>query len=401
VAPDRSDRSALADRALIVFVVALGLALAAGLFVLWPEGDEDLHAEALARGDLVGAVVVEVDPGGCETFGGDDDLVECIRVSFRLEEGPEEGSTVTIEVADVAPIPDLREGDRVVLERLLTEVPGMPYALYDRDRTSSLAWLALLFAGLVVLLGRLRGFMALIGLGLSFALLLWFVLPAILEGRSPVLVACVGAGAIAYVVIYLAHGISLQTTVAVLGTLAGVTLAALLSLVWVPFAQLTGLGTETAYVIQATGVQVDPGGLLLAGIVIGALGAIDDVSVTQASAVWEIHDADRSLDGPALFRSGMRVGRDHVGSIVNTLALAYVGASLPLLIVFQLSDLPLTRVLGGEIVATEIVRTLVGSIGLVASMPVTTWFAARVAARAPASARGGHAHGGHGVVRPS
>jgi len=369
-------------RVLVVGVVALGIALVVGVVALWPEGT-DRHADALARGRLVEAVVVEVDPDGCLGVGAPNDVIECRRVSFTLQEGPEAGRTVSIDVADVAPTPDLNEGDRVVLEELASDVPGMPYALYDRDRTSSLWWLALAFAALVVLLGRLRGFMALIGLVLSFGLLLWFVLPAILEGRSPVLVSCVGAGAIAYGVIYLAHGLSLQTTVAVLGTVTGVTLAAGLSLAWVPLAQLTGLGTETSYVIQATGVQVDPSGLLLAGIVIGALGAIDDVSVTQASAVWEIRDADPSASGRALFRSGMRVGRDHVGSIVNTLALAYVGASLPLLIVFELSDLSFERVIGSEIVATEIVRTLVGSIGLVASMPVTTWLAARVAAGAP------------------
>jgi uncharacterized membrane protein len=120
---------------------------------------------------------------------------------------------------------------------------------------------------------------------------------------------------------------------------------------------------------------------LLAGIVIGALGAIDDVAITQTSAIWEIGAADRELDRRELFRAGMRVGRDHVGSIVNTLALAYAGASLPLLILFQLSRQPLGQLIGSEIVATEIVRTLVGSIGLVAAMPVTTWLAASVAVR--------------------
>jgi len=136
-------------------------------------------------------------------------------------------------------------------------------------------------------------------------------------------------------------------------------------------------------VITALGTDIDLAGLLLAGIVIGALGAIDDVAVTQASAVWELREADPGLDARSLFRAGMRVGRDHVGSIVNTLALAYAGASLPLLIIFQLSELPLGRLLGAEVVATEIVRTLVGSIGLIAAMPVTTWLASRVAAPVP------------------
>jgi uncharacterized membrane protein len=360
-------------------------ALVAALVVLWPAGNAPPASEPLARGDLVSAVVVGVDENGCAPELRSDPQIVCERVSFMLAEGPESGRTVSLDIADVVATLDVREGDRVLLEHLTTDVPGEPYALYDFDRTSSLGWLVFLFAALVVLLGRLRGLAALVGLGLSLLLLLRFALPAILEGTSPPLVACVAAGIIAYGVIYLAHGFTLRTTVALLGTLAGLVLAVGLSLLWVPLSQLTGLVSETSYVIQATGVSVDPAGLLLAGIVIGALGAIDDVSVTQASAVWELHDADPAARGRELFRAGMRIGRDHVGSIVNTLALAYVGASLPLLIVFELSELPFERIVGSEIVAAEIVRAVIGSIGLVACMPITTWLAARVAWREPVS----------------
>lgn len=379
---ERDGRRPAIGRILSGLSAVVGIGLVAGLVVLWPSDEAGAPSAALARGELVEAVVREVDPEGCSIQTAPDPSIPCLAVRFELESGPEAGRTITLDITDVALTPDLEPGDDVILERLLTEVPGVPYALYDRDRAPSLVWLAAGFAVLVVLLGRLRGFAALVGLGLSLLLLLWFVLPAILEGRSPTVVALVGAGAIAYLVIYLAHGPSLRTTVAVLGTIAGVSLAAALSVLWVPLAELTGLVTETAYVIQATGIQIDPSGLLLAGIVIGALGAIDDVSVTQASAVWELHDADPAVGRRGLFRAGMRVGRDHVGSIVNTLALAYVGASLPLLIVFRLSDLPFARVIGSEIVATEIVRALVGSVGLVASMPITTWLAARVAGAA-------------------
>ena len=378
-----TSRRATIDLVLTGISAVIAVALVVGLVVLWPSREPVAPSDALARGELVEAVVQQVDPEGCSQQVAFDPSIECVRVRFLVESGDEAGRSVALDITDVALAPDLGPGDQVVLERLLTDVPGMPYALYDRDRADPLLWLAIGFAALVVLLGRLRGFAALVGLILSLLLLLWFVLPAILEGRSPTIVACVGAGVIAYLVIYLAHGFTVRTTVAVLGTVAGVALAVVLSVVWVPLAQLTGLVTETSYVIQATGVQIDPSGLLLAGIVIGALGAIDDVSVTQASAVWELRDADPRADGRGLFRAGMRVGRDHVGSIVNTLALAYVGASLPLLIVFRLSDLPLERIVGSEIVATEIVRALVGSMGLVASMPVTTWLAARVAGAHP------------------
>jgi uncharacterized membrane protein len=375
----RNGARAPIDIVLTVVSAAIGGALLVGLVILWPSDEPVAPSGALARGELVEAVVEDVEPDACSPQVAVDPSVVCLRVRFLLESGDEVGRSVELDVTDVAFAPDLEVGDQVVLEELLSEVPGMPYALYDLDRTDPLLWLAAAFAILVVIIGRLRGFAALVGLAISLLLLLRFVLPAILEGRSPTVVACVGAGVIAYLVIYLAHGFTSRTTVAVLGTISGVALAAGLSLVWVPLAELTGLVTETAYVIQATGVEIDPGGLLLAGIVIGALGAIDDVSVTQASAVWELHGSDPSVDGRGLFRSGMRVGRDHVGSIVNTLALAYVGASLPLLIVFRLSDLAFDRAIGSEIVATEIVRALIGSIGLVASMPITTWLAARVA----------------------
>ena len=206
-----------------------------------------------------------------------------------------------------------------------------------------------------MLLGRLLGLAALVGLAVSVVILLAFVIPAILEGSSPILVASIGAGAIGFVVLYLARGFRGHTTVAVLGTLTGVGLILVLSSIWTPLARLSRLASESAFIVQA--VEIDLAGLLLAGIVIGALGAIDDVAVTQTSGVWEIRAADPELDARGLFRSGMRVGRDHVGSIVNTLALAYAGASLPLLILFQLSGQPLGQLVGSEILATEIVRT--------------------------------------------
>jgi uncharacterized membrane protein len=369
--------------------ISVAIAICIGLIVLWP-GDVDppRDAEILRAGQLVEATVdsIEIVPCGTTTAGAGEqppqgpDAPSCRRITFVVEEGDHAGSTTAIELPDVSTAPDLQPGERVILERPPVEIPGVPYAFYDRIRTPSILWLAVIFAVLVVLLGRMRGLAALVGLGASIAVLLAFVIPAILKGSSPVLVASIGAGAIGFIVLYLAHGFTGRTTVALIGTLTGVAVTLVLSVIWAPLAHLTGLVSESAYVVQAVGVEIDLGGLLLAGIVIGALGAIDDVAVTQASAVWELREADPDLTAPGLFRAGMRVGRDHVGSIVNTLALAYAGASLPLLILFQISEQPLGRLVGSEVVATELVRTLVGSIGLVASMPVTTWLAAHVAA---------------------
>jgi uncharacterized membrane protein len=340
----------------------------------------------------VEATVTSIEVAPCGTMtdvaGGtaaqpspDPSVPPCRGITFVVEEGRDAGQDVAIELPDVSTSPDLQVGERVILERPRMKVPGMPYGFYDRIRTPSLIWLAVLFAALVVLLGRMRGVAALVGLAASIAVLLTFVIPAILQGSSPVLVASIGAGAIGFIVLYLAHGFSTRTTVAVIGTLTGVGVTLVLSILWAPMARLSGLVSESAYIVQAVGTELDLGGLLLAGIVIGALGAIDDVAVTQSSAVWELHSTDPELGTQGLFRAGMRVGRDHVGSIVNTLALAYAGASLPLLILFQLSEQPLGELAGSEVVATEIVRTLVGSIGLVAAMPVTTGLAAWMAGR--------------------
>ena len=255
------------------------------------------------------------------------------------------------------------------------ESPHRQYAFADFQRRSVLGWLVVLFAVVVIWLGRWRGTAALGGLVASVAILLLFILPAILEGRSPVLVAVFGSAGIAYVALYMAHGFNRMTTVALVGTVATLTLTALLSSVVVALSEFTGLVSEESSLLTLFD-NVDIRGLLLAGIVLGAAGAIDDVTVTQASAVWELRAANPALSVGDLFRRGLRIGRDHIASMVNTLLLAYAGASLPLMVLFVLSEQSLGTVANSEVVAVEIVRTLVGSIGLVAAVPLTTWLAA-------------------------
>ncbi len=265
--------------------------------------------------------------------------------------------------------------------------PSRQYQFADFQRRSTLLWLAVAFAVVVVVLGGWRGAAALGGLVASVAVLLVFVLPAILDGRSPVLVAVVGAATIAFVALYTAHGFSRMTTVALIGTLAALMLTALLSVLVVGIAEFTGFVTEESALLTLFD-DIDVRGLLLAGIVLGAAGAIDDVTVTQASAVWELRAANPGLTSSQLFGRGLRIGRDHIASTVNTLLLAYAGAALPLLVLFVLSEQSLGTVANSEVVAVEIVRTLVGSIGLVAAVPLTTWMAAIASTPRPASGAG-------------
>lgn len=383
---------------LAAIAAVLAVATLVGLVVLWSRSDPSAGAERLNLvSQVYDAEVVATTRAPCEGTTRADG-VSCDVVRFQLSEGPDRGETVRLEFSDSPTTPDLDPGDRVVLSYEPDADPGFEYRYADRQRRPMLLVLTLLFAAAVILLGRLRGVAALAGLGATVFVLLQFVLPAIVDGRSPVLVAVVGSSAIAYLALYVAHGFQTMTTVALLGTLGALALTVLLASVFSSVAEFSGLATEEAALVQIGSASIDLSGLVLAGIVIGALGALDDMTVTQSSAVWELRAANPSLTRRALSKAAMRIGRDHVASTVNTLALAYAGAALPVLILFVQSRQSLGAVANSEVVSIEIVRTLVGSIGLVAAVPLTTWLAARVVAPRSGRPRGA---GGPRPRRPS
>jgi uncharacterized membrane protein len=303
--------------------------------------------------------------------------------------GPDRGEPFDLEFPTTGPISAFATGDRLILGYQPNALAQFRYVYLDRDRRATLWWLAVLFAAVVVAVGRWRGLTALAGLAASFVILLKFIIPAILDGSDPLIVAVVGSSAIAFLALYLAHGFRTKTTVALLGTLASLALAALVGTLFVHVAAFTGLATEEAFVVRLGASNVNLSGLLLAGLIIGALGAIDDMAVTQASSVWELRAANPTSSRRHLLRASLRIGQDHVSSTVNTLALAYAGASLPLLILFVISRQSLGTVANSEVVAAEIVRTLVGGIALVACVPFTTWLAVIAAPRAAEAARTG------------
>ena len=194
----------------------------------------------------------------------------------------------------------------------------------------------------------------------SFAVLTLFILPAILQGSNPLVVAVVGGSAIMLIALYLCHGLSARTSVAVLGTLISLLLIGLLGSLFIGWARLTGNTDDSTGLIHGLYPDIDMSGLLLAGVIIGSLGVLDDVTVTQTSAVWELHQADPAMGWRGLYRAGIRIGRDHIASVVNTLVLAYAGAALPLLLLFSIAQSSVGTVANSELVAEEIVRTLVG-----------------------------------------
>lgn len=371
-------------RILAVIVAPLMLATAIAMVLLWPNKPSDSPLAGPSANNLRSATVLQVDPKECTTaLDQEVGNTLCDEVSIRLDDANAE-ETATPPTFEQSPFSGilLKRGDRIYVDRYdLTQADGSvdaQFGFYEFKRERPLIALAVVFLVVAVVIGRTKGIRAIIALGLSLAMLARFILPAIGEGKSPLLVALVGASAVMFVALYLSHGVNARTTSAIIGTLASLAITGLLASLAVSAARFTGLSDESAAYIRASSTGVDIRGLLLAGIVIGALGVLDDVTVTQSSAVWELHQADPTLSVRQLYTSALRIGRDHIASAVNTLVLAYAGASLPLLLLFTQVGTPLGEVLNGEPVATEIVRMLAGSVGLMASVPITTMLTALV-----------------------
>ncbi|MDQ1425465.1 MAG: hypothetical protein QOD72_2963 [Acidimicrobiaceae bacterium] len=376
---------------LLVVVVVLAIVTLVGVVALRPTGVSTTRARQLGlRSERYRGVVTTVDTGPC-SYAPDE---TCTTANVRIANGPRAGdATILGPFNDVdATSPRLTKGEKIVLGY---EPTTNTYLYADRERRPALGVLTALFIVAVIVLGRRRGLYALIALAVTVVIILEFIVPSMLDGRSALLVAVVGAAAIAFIALYLTHGVNETTTVALLGTLSALALTTVLASVFFAVAHFTGLANEEAIYVQAAAGTIDIKGLLLGGAVLGALGALDDMTITQAAAVYELQAANPDIHHLRLYRSAMRIGRDHVGSTVNTLLLAYAGASMPLLLLFVLSGQSLGTVANSETVAVEIVRTLVGSIGLVAAVPITTalavWTTVRSPSRAKSSAASTHA----------
>ncbi|MEV5280805.1 YibE/F family protein [Streptomyces sp. NPDC051994] len=377
-------------------LIPFSAAVVVGLVVLWPGGAPPHQRTGVGFDrQTQQAKVIKVDKVDCKSVNagqtpsnGDTSTAEgqearrsqqglCGKATVEVTSGKEKGRTFTEIVQPDSPR-QLHQGQGVIVAYAPDAPHDLQYSVTDVNRRVPMALLAGIFALAVVVVGRLRGVMALVALVVSFAVLTLFILPAILQGSNPLLVAVVGASAIMLIALYMCHGLSARTSVAVLGTLASLILIGLLGSVFIGWAALTGNTDENTGLIHGLYPNIDMSGLLLAGVIIGSLGVLDDVTVTQTSAVWELHEANPTMGPRGLYRAGIRIGRDHIASVVNTLVLAYAGAALPLLLLFSIAQSSVGTVANSELVAEEVVRTLVGSIGLVASVPLTTALAALV-----------------------
>lgn len=379
-------------------LIPFAAAVAVGLVVLWPGGapshqrtgvgfDRQTQQATVTRIDQVDCKSVNAS---AETPTGDTSTAEgssaqqqaagkCKKATVRIDTGKDKGRTF-FEIVQPDQSRQLHQSEKVVVAYEPSAPKDLQYSVTDANRKLPLTLLALIFAVVVVVIGRMRGVMALVALAISFMILNFFILPAILQGSNPLLVAVVGSSAIMLIALYMCHGLSARTSVAVVGTLLSLVLIGLLGSVFIDWAVLTGNTDDSTGLIHGLYPSIDMSGLLLAGVIIGSLGVLDDVTVTQTSAVWELHEANPTMGRRGLYRAGIRIGRDHIASVVNTLVLAYAGAALPLMLLFSIAQSSVGTVANSELVAEEIVRTLVGSIGLVAAVPVTTALAALVVA---------------------
>ncbi len=339
------------------------LATVIGLWALWPSKAEvPERVPVAAEGSTFEDVVVAGTPS-------DDALAE---VPIKLPDG----GTALMQ-AD--PRFELAPGDEVVALYIgALEGAPVPYVFMDYQRDVPFLVLAAAYALVVLLVARWRGLFSLAGLGIAFAVFLGFTFPALLAGKDAMAVALVTSSAVMLVVLYLAHGLTARTSVALLGTLAGLGLTAAIGTWAAGASRITGATSEHAQSLPAMAPAVDLQGIALCGLVLAGMGVLNDVTITQASAVWELRALAPHAHRRALFARAMRIGRDHIASTVYTIAFAYVGAALPLLMTVWLLDQPPTAALTSGEIAEEIVRTLVGSIGLVLAIPITTAIAAIV-----------------------
>lgn len=419
-ASSRSVRtSPLARYLALALLAVLAASVALGLILLWPDGAKVAQladrAQATAgvtgyeRGEIMGigddcAAALGGGSGGRSPEDGGAGSASpqrvqqaCKLLQVRVQSGPDTGRLVELPLRGGLAVAGLQVGDAVQL----IAYPGLEqgasgaaaddgsgadaptqdyrvttsYGVSGVFRDIPLLVLALLFVAVVVAVGRLRGLLALAALGVSAGVLLLFVLPGLVAGGPGLLIGVVGSSAIMFVILYLVHGPNMRTTAALVGTLFGILIMAGISFVAVHTTRLSGVGDEASGMLSVMVSEIDFRGLLSCAILIAGLGVLNDVTITQASSVWELRAIAPAMPRREIYRRAMRIGRDHLASTVYTVFFAYVGAAMSVLILLFLYNRPMLSLLTSEDIAIEVVRTLCGSIGLVLAIPITTWVA--------------------------
>jgi uncharacterized membrane protein len=379
-------------RVLAASVGLLALGTVVGVLALWPGHREHKASQAFGGKTVAGRIVRVVD-GSC----GGPTPQTCRSLVIRVAEGAGAGETTKIMLGPAKLASHFEAGDRVRVQAI-TAPAGTPigqrYTFAGLDRRGTLLWLLIAFAALVIVLARWRGLLALGGFALSLALVTKFLVPAMLAGSPPMLVAVVGSLAVMFVTVGLTYGLTPQSAAAALGIAGSLLFAGVVGTIAVNSARLDGKSSELANFLTSANSNLSLQGIVLAGLVLGALGVLADMGVTQASAVMALRRANPELPPRQVFNEAFTVGRDHLVATTHTLVLAYVGAALPLLLVLQSAGVAGTDALNAQDVAEPIVATLVGAMALLISVPLTTALSTILVARIPAAAIP-ESHAGH------
>ena len=382
---------------LLVFLALVGVATVAGVWLLWPAETDvpDVPAGAayaapgvtFPRGDVTDVqpackLESQVAPDGTPDAGYQPSDT-CGHMTVRLDQAEPGKETVRVEVQPEIVAAGLRAGDRVQLVRQ-PPAQGQPalYSYFSTDRHVPLLWLAIAFALIVVAVARLRGLMALVTMAFGGFVVVRFMLPALLAGEPGLWVALVASSAIMFVILYATHGFSVRTSTALAGTLLGVASTAAIAVYAIGGGRLTGIADENGSLLFGFVTDLDFPGLLTCGLILAGLGVLNDVTITQASSVWELRSSAPEATRRQVFARAMRIGRDHIASTIYTIVFAYSGASIVVLLLLRIYQQPVLDLISSEDLAEEIVRTLTSGIGLVLAVPITTAVAAAVAAPA-------------------
>lgn len=338
-------------------------------------------AAPLTKNTYSKAEVVKIVNEGKKIEGGFTSFYQVVQV--QILDGADKGKKVEVEqggLVEITPQQLLKPGESIVLLKSVSK-ERTNYTMLDRYRLDGMIPILVGFFLLVIFIAGKKGFGSILGLIISLGIILLFIVPQVLKGNDPVFITIIGSLLIMLITMYLAHGISKKISVAVLATLIALGITGVLASVFVSISHLSGLGSEDAAMLLMNPTNINMRGLLLAGIIIGALGVLDDITTSQSATVFEIHHTDPKLPFSVLAKKGFNVGKEHIASLVNTLVLAYAGASLSLFILFVINPAhqPYWVLLNSEIVVEEVIRTIAGSIGLVLAVPITTLLAAWVA----------------------
>lgn len=378
--PEGEQNQRRALRLLIFILIPIGVWTLVAMIVMWPGDIKDHIQNDVSTYSVPGmtvetAKVTAVRDIPCDGMPGSTQAPgvqqTCGNATVEMTTGPEKGQQVNdITMTSAVYGSGVDEGQELKLFRLPIEGSQPQYQFQDFERTGPMIFFLAAFVIAVVVVARWRGLLSVLGLGFAGFILVKFMFPALVAGANPVLVGLVGSSAIMFVVLYCAHGFNARTTTALIGTLFGLGLAAALGWVATEWAHLTGVSAEDDVLLSTSAPEMKLTSVVICGVIVAGLGVLNDVTITQASAVWELADSDPH--GKKLFSRAMRIGRDHIASTVYTIAFATAGASLATLLLISVYQRPFLEVAQTEMFAAEIIRTLVGSIALILAVPLTT-----------------------------